>query len=985
MGIALLPISAAFAQATPQPAPGTADAPTPEGPSDKAPIPTNRAEAVSSDSNDQTNSPVLTLPTPVEEQQADPAPEPTAGGDIVVTGSRITTAGYQQPTPVTVVGEVTLQRDAKPSIGDSIRELPAVGASASPNNGSGAGNIVAGVTGLDTVNLRQLGVTRTLVLFDGQRVVQSNITGQIDIGTIPTALVQRIDVVTAGASAAWGSDAVSGVVNLVLNKKFEGIRASIEGADSYKFDHNSYRVQIAAGTGFADDRGHAIFAANYLNSPDVVFANQRSWNKYEQLINNPAYTASNNEPRFIHVKNVGLSQATTGGLITGGPLKGTQFVGPNGTPMPFNFGIVSGPVSANGDAETLHPSINDLTVEYDSLSLFGFLSYKFADWLKASVQLNYGETNSRNNSVPAVQLGNLTIRNDNAYLPASIKAQMATAKVTTIPFGTTNMNNISPGDYSLDDFENALGIPVATTNRKLKRGVFSLDGSLGGDWTWNGYYQHGEVRVYQTTRSNIINANYALAIDAVVSPTTGQIVCRSSIANPANGCVPLNIFGNGVASQAAIDYVNVQPGQNFQLQELTEDVVAASVQGTLGFGLPAGKIAVAFGAEHRTEKGVITNDAGAQARIYSVANFPSFNGKYNVSEAFAEVDVPLIKDSFVESLNFNGAIRVTDYSTSGRVATWKLGLLSQLTSDLRIRGTVSRDIRAPNLNELFSSGLSTLGSAVDPKTGNNVSIFTFASGNSALTPEIARTYSGGVVLRPSWLKRFSISLDYYNINLKDAISSIGSAEVLSRCNAGQTVFCSQLVFNGPGGALSQINTFPLNVASLKTDGLDFQADYSVPVGRGNLDFRVLGNYIMTLSQDQLGVTINSAGAIGPDNPVSGFPRARFTASATYSDDTLSFTAQTRFIGAAKLVDTWTAKDVDDNSIPAIAYIDLRGSYQLYKQVQLFATIDNLMSKSPPTVSATPSRGQTAYYFTPVRGDIYDTIGRSYRIGVRFKF
>lgn len=920
--------------------------------------------------------------------QAEAPPEaPETGADIVVTGSRISVAGYAQPTPVTVVGEAILQRDAKVSIGDTIRELPAVGASASPNNGSGAGNIVAGVTGLDTVNLRQLGVTRTLVLFDGQRVVQSNVTGQIDLGTIPTALVERIDVVTAGASAAWGSDAVAGVVNLVLNKKFDGFRASIEGGDSYKFDHGSYRLSAAAGTGFNDDRGRVIAAINYMDSPETVFANQRSWNKYRQLVTNPAYTATNAEPRYIHVDNIGLSQATTGGLITGGPLAGYQFVGPNADMVRFDRGIVDGPISAGGDSEQLHPSIDNLTVDYSTLSLFGYTSYEFADWVKASVQVNYGETNSRNNSVPAIRQGNLTIGINNAYLPEAARQAMIEAGVTTIPLGTTNMNNIYPGQsgkYSLSDFQHALGIPVATTNRKLKRGVFTLEGSLGGDWSWNAYYQQGKVEVYQTTQSNSINANYNRAIDAVFAPN-GDIVCKSTLTNPNNGCVPLNIFGYGVASPEAIAYINVKPGQNYQLQKLDETVIAASMQGTLGFGLPAGDIAVAFGAERRTEKGTITSDAGAQARIYSVANFPTFSGKYNVKEAFLEAEIPLLKDSFIQSLSLNAAGRVTDYSTSGQVETWKIGLTSQVNDDIRLRGTMSRDIRAPNLNELFSSGLSTLGSAVDPNTGQNVQIFTFASGNAGLQPEVAKTYSGGIVLSPAWFPRFNLSVDYYSIDLQDAISSINAAEVLRRCNEGQTVFCGQLVFNGTNGALSQINTFPQNIASYKTDGIDFQADYSLPVLGGDLALRAVGNYVLNLSQDQLGTTYNGAGAIGGDNPVQGFPRARFTASATYSQDAFSFTAQTRFIGAAKLVYNWTAKDVDNNKVPAIAYFDLRGSFELTEQIQLFAAVDNLLNQDPPNVAVTPLRGQTAYYFTAVRGDIYDTIGRSYRAGVRFRF
>ncbi|KAB7648218.1 TonB-dependent receptor domain-containing protein [Polymorphobacter fuscus] len=951
-----------------------------------------------------------TTPTSTASAQAD---APAVDDAIVITGSRIAAAGYTAPTPVTVVGEEIIQRDARATIGDTIRELPAVGASSSPNNTSGAGNIVAGVTGLDTVNLRNLGVTRTLVLFDGQRVVQSNVTGQIDIGTIPTALVQRIDVVTAGASAAWGSDAVSGVVNLVLNKQFDGVRGSIEAGDTSEFDRFNYRAQLAIGKGFNDDRGRIIVAGNFFDAPSNVFANQRSWNRYTQLVNNPAYTASNNEPRLIHADNVNLSGATTGGLIVGGcraaitatgacPAGGSaspgallnqQFTGANGQLAAFPITNVSGQVAAN--AETLQASLNNLAIRYRTTSVFGLLSYDFADWLKVSVQGNYGTTFSRNNSVPFIRIGAQAplIRVDNPYLPDAVGSQMVASGLTGINVGTTNINNATADTLSYDNFvTNSVGVPVATTDRTLKRGVISLDGDLGSGWSYNAYFQRGEVTVFQQTESNAIVGNFNKAVDAVRN-SAGQIVCRvNADANAANddpACAPLNILGTGVASQAAIRYINVAPGQNFQRQVLAQNVGAVSLQGTLPFGLPAGNIALAVGAEARSEKGTITNDPGAQARLYSVANFPSFAGRYNVKEAFAEVDVPLIKDSFIDALNFNGAIRVTDYSTSGSVTTWKLGGTADINEAIRIRGTVSRDIRAPNLNELFSTGLSTLSSAISPGTGTNVSIFTFASGNADLQPEVARTYSAGVVLRPA--SRFNISVDYYNINLSGAIVSVGSNEVLSRCNAGETIFCSQLVFAGPIGSngqplLSQINTFPENIASLKTSGIDYQADYTMPLFAGSLQMRLLGNYILQLRQEQLGNTYVLDGAIGPDNPGgTGFPKARATFSATYNQDGLSATAQTRFIGAARLVSNWTAKDVDNNRVPPIAYVDLRGSYQINDTIQVFATVDNLLNQAPPNVAASPTQGQTSYYFTPISGIIYDALGRQYRGGVRVKF
>lgn len=962
----------------------------------------------------------LAWPAIVAAQQAPPADPPAAdtaasepaNETIVVTGSRIAASGYTAPTPVTVVSEELILRDAKPTIGDAIRELPAVGSSASPNNTSGAGNIVAGVTGLDTVNLRNLGVTRTLVLFDGQRVVQSNVTGQVDIGTMPTALVQRIDVVTAGASAAWGSDAVSGVVNLVLNKKFDGFKASIEAGDSYAFDRFNYRAQAAFGTGFNDDRGRVIVAGNFFNAPSNIFANQRGWNQYRQLVNNPAFTATNGEPRLIHANNVNLAGATTGGLIvaacraaltaaggcpagqstTASPLVNQQF-GANGALSPFGATLISGQVAAN--AETLQAELNNLAIQYRTGSVFSLVTYEVADWLKLSLQGNYGATFSRNNSVPFIRIGAQApfIRVDNPFVPDAVRNQMTAAGLTAIQVGTTNINNATSSTLSYDNFAANSLVPVATTDRSLLRGVFSAEGNLGGGWSYNAYYQRGDVTVFQRTESNAIIANFNRAIDVVRLPN-GQNVCRinadGTTANDDPACAPLNILGTGVASEAALRYVNVAPGQNFQRQKLRQTVTAFTMQGTLP-GLAAGDIALAFGGEYRTESGTIVNDPGAQARIYSVANFPSFAGSYNVKEGFVEVDVPLLKDNGVESLNVSGAVRLTDYSTSGSVATWKVGLLSDIVDGLRVRATLSRDIRAPNLNELFSTGLSTLSSAVDPRNNINVSIFSFASGNAALQPEKARTFSAGMVLQPSFIDRFSLSIDYYRIALSDAIVQVGANEVLQRCNAGETAFCGQLVFGGAPGAngqplLSQINVFPNNIARLTTSGIDYQLDWTVPALGGDLNFRVLGNYIIELEQRQLGSVFQLAGAIGPDNlGGSGFPRARFTASTTWNRDALSFTAQTRFIGAAKLNAAWGPKDVDDNTVPAIAYVDLRGSWKINDNIQIFGTVDNLLNKAPPNVAAGPNQGQTSYYFTPINGIIYDAIGRQYRIGARVNF
>ncbi len=936
--------------------------------------------------------------------------------EVIVSGSRITISGYQAPTPVTVVSEEVLQRDAKISIGDAIRSLPAVTGGASPFT-QGSGVIAAGTAGLDTINLRQLGTGRTLVLFDGQRVSQSVVTGEVDLSTMPSILVQRIDVVTGGASAAWGSDAVSGVVNLILDKKFNGVKVNIDYGNTDLWDHKNYKAQAAVGTDFAGGKGHVIAAANYTNSPEVVYAGERDWNTYRQLLPNPAYTATNNEPKYIHVNNVGLSQATNGGLIvghvtnagaqvtTGSPFRGIQFVGPGATQQPFNFGIVQGPVCGNCSAEVENAALDNLTVDFKSTTLFGYSSYEVTDTIKASLQVNYGRAISWNNSVPNTAFGSLRIARDNAYLPDSLRAQMVAQNIPTLLMGTTYLNNLptNPKDWNWDNLQNTVGVPVARLSRRLFRTVLSFDGEIedgfyGQKWSWKAYYQRGRTHMYQTSTNNNITANLAAASDAIVAPAglagipQGTIICRSQLTAPTNGCVPLNVFGTGTVSQATIRYINVEDGENFQDQHFHQDVFSLAFNGELPFALPAGNPALAFGAERRREQGTTVVDAGAAVRKYALGNFGAFYGKYTVTEGFGEIDVPLLRNTFVQSLSANAAMRITNYTTSGTVNTWKAGLTSQVDENIRVRGTLSRDIRAPNLNELFSTGVASTNSAVDPHYNTNVPIYTVLGGNPNLTPEISNTKSVGVVLTPSFAPRFTTSLDFYDIKIKNAIVVVNGTQTLQRCNAGETVYCNQLIYSNPpltpGGpaTLSQINTGSLNASQETARGLDFQADYSMPLLSGDLTTRFLGNYIMKQTRTLFGVVQRCDGASGVDAGCTGVPKLRATLSLTYDQGPASFTAQTRFIGKSKLANTFTSKDIDDNTVPQLAYLDLRTSYTINENFQVFGNVDNVMDQAPPNIpSVAGTTGSNIYYFTPVRGAIWDTLGRAYRVGIRAKF
>jgi iron complex outermembrane receptor protein len=942
------------------------------------------------------------------------SPEPE---EIIVSASRLNIAGYQAPTPVTVVGADQLLRDAHTDIGDVIRQLPAFGTSSGPNNSSSANFIVSSTPGIDVVNLRQLGVLRTLVLFDGQRVVASSVSGGVDLSTMPSSLVQRIDVVTGGASAAWGSDAVAGVVNVILNKNFDGFAANIEGGDSWKDDHRSYKGEVSFGTDFDGDRGHLIVSASYLGSPDTFFINQRSWFKNTRLVNNPAYNGgANGQPRLIHANNVGQSQATQGGLITGCAntvggvtsasvncaLRGTQFVGPGATPVPFNFGNVSGAFSNGGSGETAQSDLDHLTIPLHTTTLFSHTRYKITNDISASLELNYGKSFSKNNSYVYNRYGNLPIQADNAFLPQSIKNQMATLGYNTIYLGTNNMNNMGTNgahftDNSLNNENQSLGIPVSTNRRQLFRGVFSLDGSLGDNWSWNAYAQHGLARVRTVVTNNVVKANYINAVDAVlVTPGNvgasglpiGSIACRSTLANPTNGCSPLNVFGTNNASAAAINYTNgrARSGGNWAQSVLNEDVFAASMQGQLPseWALPAGPISVAFGGEYRQEGARVTADATALAVGYSVGNFSAFSGHYSVKEGFLEVNAPLLKDTFVQSLDFNTAGRVTDYSTSGMVETWKLGLTSQVNEDIRLRSTWSFDIRAPNLQELFATGFSISATFVDPFTHQTVNGYSLQGGNPALKPEQSTTISGGVVLTPHWIEGLSLSADWYSIELRKAIATISTDVITTQCAAGVQLFCNQVstITNAQGSYL-QVATQPINANSQSVSGIDFQADYTTPFLSGDLNLRAIGNYMDQQTQTAAGITLDYAGAIGSDSSPRGIPKLRTTVSATYAEGPWQGTVQGRVIGSAKLNNSWGPLDVDDNSIPAVAYLDLRASYKWNDNIQLYGAIDNVINTPPPIPAA--SSAALNFYDQSTRDDIYDAIGRSVRIGVRFKY
>lgn len=892
---------------------------------------------------------------------------------VVVTGSLIARPGFTAPTPVTTVGAGDLAMSAPTTIVDQLTTMPQFGSSVTNHAGYQGGNF-AGAT---TVNLRDLGTNRTLVLLNGERTVSSQLTNVVDFNTLPSALIKRVDIVTGGASAVYGSDAVAGVVNLILDTEFEGFKASAQYGNNRQNAYETYKADGAFGFGFDSDRGHVEGSFSYFDSPQIYTAHQTDWYTGTVLMLNPAYTATNGQPKLIHANNVGLYGTSSGGVITSGPLKNTIFLGQGAVPTAYRPGHVSGILSYGGDADTTISDFEPIAIAQRGWNAYGRVQYKLTPDIAAHIDFDYGYDGGESAVLPPQNNNNITIHSDNPYIPADTKAEMASLGLTSFLLGSNNTNIASPKCHcSLFD-----------EHRAMERVSVGFDGAIG-DWTWNAYYTHGENHTRETWFYDPYVAFYNNAVDAVVAPAgnsagiaPGTVVCRSTLTNPANGCAPMNLFGIGNVSASALAYVT--PTAWTQINN-RQDAAAASIQGE-PFDLWAGPVSVAGGVAYRSESAVSYSDPLTETRGYVYGNNADFVGAVNVYEGFAETVVPLAKDEWwAKSLDFNGAGRLTDYSTSGLVETWKLGLTDEVNEQIRLRATWSSDIRAPGLSELFAQGITNGRTIPDPFTGQAPSVRATNKGNPNLSPEVASTVSGGVVLTPNFVPGLSLSVDWYSIDIKGAIGTLSAENELAYCYAGQQQYC-QFIIRNSAGTLVEIDSVPSNNSYAKTSGLDVEAGYSTDLWGGSLDVHAVANYMdENTTVDASGLVTDNAGAVGRLTGAGGRPKFRSTVTTTYNWGAYSGTVQTRIISSARLLNSWTSSDVDNNSVPWVGYLDLRGSYRFNSNWQAYFAMDNVLNTPPPAAPGAYNSGGS-YYAPQSPGTVYDLLGRVYRVGMRVNF
>jgi len=920
--------------------------------------------------------------TPPAAQPSDDEPQK----DIVVTGSLVRSTGFTAPTPVTVIDADALARVSAPNVADAINQMPALRPSLTPTSAvnAGGGTQIGG----NYLDLPGLGYARTLVLLDGRRYVPSNPTGAVNLNNIPQALIDRVDVVTGGASAAYGADAVAGVVNLQTKANLEGLKATLQAGEAGAGDYRNVLISVAAGTKLTDSM-HLVLAGEYSDNSGIARLSARRWAAAGAgLLANP--NAGNgglgtpSQPRqFLVTSGLRNSNSTANGVITGvtfrpgfgsaintitglpAYLKGIQF-NDAGQAVPFSLGtLTTSGTMLGGDG------VNGMADQVGATPItrytgYGKLSGDISPGWTAFIESSYSHFHSLQDGIPSTF--SYTIAADNFYLPSQLAATMAANKVAAITVNKlADQNARTLTSYNTDVYQITLGV----------------HGELGKSWAFDGYYGHGRNYNDNISQNNRILANYALAIDAVADPAhPGSAICRSTLTKPGNGCIPLNIMGKVDPNDPALRYVN---GVAETINDIEQDELSLTLRGE-PFSTWAGPVSMAVGGEYRSQSLRVDFDSASRAGAYSAPSLP-YSGSVDVKEAFGELLIPLLANSpFGKRLSVDIAGRVTNYTTSGTVETWKAGVDYAINNSIRLRATESRDIRAPNLTELYQkSGSSFLTvTDLDPRyLGQSYLVTALTAGNLNLKPEAARTFTGGVVLTPSFIPRLSISVDYYNIDIKKAIIQLTPATIVQQCFTTNIAAC-QYITRDNSGLITTVFSGPTNLAYAMTRGIDVEMSYTVPVGADRLVFQGLVNYLIkTETYDgTVHVRLDDSVVQPTVAGMGGNPRWKANANVSYIAGDWRLSATARYVGGGFIDRTLTASNLDKLTVNGRLYADLSGEVTIFRphgagsKVALFAAVQNLFDNDPPIT------GAGGYGTTRA---LYDTIGRQFMGGFRVKY
>ncbi|MDB5733920.1 MAG: hypothetical protein JWN16_557 [Alphaproteobacteria bacterium] len=936
---------------------------------------------------------------------------PPPSESIVVTGSRVILDAADSPTPLIMVTAQQVRATTPTNLPDGLNKLPIFqGSQQIRRAGDGTTNLASNV-----LNLRNYGVQRTLILLDGHRAPPSNADGTVDIDSLPQLLVTRVDIVTGGASAVYGSDAVTGVVNFVLEKKFTGLRLEANAGISNFGDAASHRLGLVAGAALFGGRGHVEGSLEFLHQDGFTgFARPYGPSLYAEV---GAGTAAN---PFTYIPNGRRPNSSFGGLINNCtapcPAAGLQFVS-NGVLGSFNPGIAGardasgnptpGTGNENSGGDGAYSPYGTAQDAYRQGSAFGRFSYDLDAATSFYVQGSASEAYSTGWHFPmkltpgAGQAS--TFFKNNPLLSPTVQAQLGNNGLSDAS------NSFQLGEFLIDQGQS--GTNGATNVNRLLTLQAGINGTvLEGRAAWNLFYTHGENRLAVDLVNNQNYEKLFAASDAVVG-AGGAIQCyaatQAATAAAYAGCVPINPFGPTALTRGAFSYFAEETVFH---QTNMLDNLGGSLSGRVINGW-AGPVTAALSVEARwNDYGVTTNAPVATVDctglricsptlpLYAQPVVAPMHASSNVWEIAGETVVPLLKDlPLARSLDLNLAGRFTDYSTSGTVQTWKIGLDYNVTDALRLRGTTSVDIRAPTLNDLYQPAQVGVIGFSDIHTATNSTAFNVTQGNAALTPEISRTWTAGAVWTPDFAPGFSASLDYFRINMKNAISQIQATNFtvqgLCESSGGVSPFCAlyQRPFafanTAPTNYPTRIYTLNLNTASVKTEGFDLEANYRfamedlVQGWGGNWTARMLGTYQPVLQSVAFpGAPVVYMAGVALAN--TNGPKTRATAFLNYTLDDWTLGLQDRWLSgftqSTQAGEVWLNPRVrsfnvlDLNLERAFSTGDTRMSAYL--------VVQNLVNARPDLV---PSMTNIGLNYPVAPGQ--DIVGRYFTIGLRANF
>jgi len=957
---------------------------------------------------------VAGLITPAHAQEVAPSPEPADDDAIIVTGSRIQRTDLTSNSPIAVLNSEAIRSTGSTNIQDFLNQQPQVGIGTSRTNT----NFLTSGNGVATVDLRNLGESRTLVLVNGRRFVAGLAgTSAVDINNIPTDFIERVEIVTGGASAVYGSEAIAGVVNFILKDEFEGFSARGQYGITSRGDNARYLGSLTGGTSFGPDgRGHILVNLSY-DKDEGLLSRKRGISDQDCFLPaspdqcGPAsYSTFAAQGRFQLLDADGDPNPAfnNGSLFTFNP--DNSLVA--GFPVGYGF-------NRNG--------VRRISVPVERYLATGIFNYEVTDDVKFYVEGTFAKVKS-SSQIEATPLAYTDIYADgqgipitNAFIPADIRAAIAARNSDGDP--TNDVTSIG-----FRRRQNEVFTRSNTNDRETWRVATGLTGQFAAGWNFDVGYVYGQLKD-STLSQDIDSARYRNALDSII--VGGQAVCRSEAAR-AQGCVPINLFGYNTASPEASAYVQSTIPKSEDIKN-TEHVATVSISGKL-LTLPAGDLGIAFGGEYRREASVdnlddLTNTGGNSGNL-----IPDTRGKFNVKEAFGEVNIPLLADKpFFNYLGLTGAARYSDYSTVGGVFSWNAGAEWAPVDGLRFRANYAEANRAPNIGELFSAPSETFPTGItDPcdgvsasGTGNTTAAIAtacralpgfaanvaaspdgkffyeladiqgingFDGGNIDLQEETAKTLTIGAVIAPKQVPGLSLTIDYFDIKVENAIDTVPRDVSIEGCLAsGDAAFCNNVIRDVNTGRLLTINSQLINVANLTTRGVDANLRYTSAlglVGDDRIDLSVSYTYLLKLEKRSFpGAPLEeNKGQLDGDGRLGAGFKHKGTARAIYSAGPYTFSWSTTYLG--KIQDTlggYGDADLDRlNSVKAKVYNDVqvRAAVGEERRFEFFLGVDNLFDVAAPFL---PSGFASDITGTETAADTYDPFGRRLYAGFQVKF